>query len=120
MNNHFIQQNEKFDELAMEMRATSKCLSGLEYEARQLRLAMEADVKPDTKTCRCTEDAAANQAKHEDSSSAKRADDGPTSLTNFGKIAGPPLAPKNALVTPWSTKALKRQSRISYPKRCAR
>ena len=55
---------------------------------------MEADVKPDTKTHKRMEDAAADRVKHGDSSSAKkRVDAGPTSLTSFGMIAEPPALP---------------------------
>ena len=81
-------------ELTEEMRATNQRLAGLEHEARQPRLAMEADVETDKTTRKRTEGApAADRAKHNrDSSSAKKANDGPTSLTSFGKIAEPPLA----------------------------
>ena len=72
-------------------RDTSHRLTGLEHYARQSRLAMEADVKPDTKTHKRTEDAAANRAKHGDSCSAKRVNTyGPTSSTNFGMNAESP------------------------------
>ena len=102
--------------------ATNERLTGLKHEARQPRLATETDVETNTKFRERTEGAtAADRAKHiEDSSSARtRGDDGPTSLTNFGKIAEPPLAPKKCiLVTPWLTKALKHQSRIFHPWRC--
>ena len=59
------------------------------------RLATEADVKPDTKTCKRTEDAAADQVKNGDSSSA-RVDDGPTCSTSFSMIAEP-LAPEKSI-----------------------
>ncbi|CAM9124457.1 unnamed protein product, partial [Ascophyllum nodosum] len=55
----------KMDELAEEMRATNKRLASLEQDARQPRLAMEADVPADKKTRKRTEGAAtAVQAKH--------------------------------------------------------
>ena len=55
---------------------------------------MKADVKPDTKTRKLTEDAAADRVKFNgDSSSARRVDDGSTSLANFGKLAEPPALP---------------------------
>ena len=60
-------------------------LAGLEHEARQPRLTTEAE-----------EGAAAadDRVKHNgDSSSARRVDDGPTTLINFGKIAEPPALP---------------------------
>ncbi|CAM9218016.1 unnamed protein product, partial [Ascophyllum nodosum] len=66
---------------------------GPEHRARQPRVATEADVKPDTKTYKRTEDAAADQAKHGDRCSAKRVDGGPTSLTNFVMITEPPALP---------------------------
>ena len=53
-----------FDDFTEKMRETGQRLTGLEHEARQPRLAMEADVTPDTKTRKRTEDAAADQAKH--------------------------------------------------------
>ena len=55
---------------------------------------MEADVKPNTKTRKRTENAAADQAKHGDSSSAKRVDAGLTSSTSFGMIPEPPTLPR--------------------------
>ena len=52
--------------------------------------------------------------------SSVRVDDDPTSLTSFDMIAEPlMMAPRNALVTPSLTKALKRHSRIFHPWRCA-
>ena len=79
------------------LRTTDQRLAGLAYEGRQPRLAMEADITPDTKTRKRTEDAPANRAKHGDSSSARMADVGSTSLANFGKIAEPPLAPEKCI-----------------------
>ena len=69
------------------LRATKKGLAGLKQDARQPRLATEADVPTDKNNRKRVEDAAADQAKHGDSCSAKRVDAGPMSLTNFGKIA---------------------------------
>ena len=37
------------------LRATDQRLAGLEHDARQPHLATEADVKPDTKTCKRAE-----------------------------------------------------------------
>ena len=68
------------------MRATSQCLAELQHGAQQPRLTTEADVEPDTKTRKRTENAAADQAKN----SSARVDDGPTSLTSFGMIAESP------------------------------
>ena len=47
MKSHFDRQNKMFDELTKKMRASSQRLAGLQHEARQPRLATEADVKPD-------------------------------------------------------------------------
>ena len=60
-----------------EMRATRQRLAGLEQDVRHPRLVTEADVPTDTKIRKRTEDAAADQAKHGDSCSAKRLDAGP-------------------------------------------
>ena len=87
---HFDQQDEKLDELMEKMTETNQRLAGLEHKARQPRLAMEVDVTPDTKTRKRTEDAAADRAKHGDSSSAKRVDASPTSSTSFGMTAESP------------------------------
>ena len=73
------------------MRDTKQRLEGLEQDARQPRLAIKADVPPDAKTRGRTEGAAAAvQAKHGDSCSAKRVQAGPTSSTTFGMKAEPP------------------------------
>ena len=45
---------------------------------------METDVQTDTKTCKRTEDAAADEAKHGDSCSTKKADPDPMCLISFG------------------------------------
>ena len=62
---------------------------------------MEANFKTDKKTPKHTEGAAAaDRAKYNgDSSSAKRVDHGPTSLTSFDKIAEPSLAPEKCIVS---------------------
>ena len=70
-----------------------KRLTRLEHEARQPRLAMEADGPADTtKTRERTEGAAtAVQAMRGDCFSARRFEPGPnTNSTNFGVKAGPP------------------------------
>ena len=83
------------DELAEEMRATNKRLASLEQDARQPRLAMEADVPADKKTRKRTEAAAtAVQAKHGDSCSMNRVDPDPMCSTSFGDDStGPPALP---------------------------
>ena len=77
------------------MRATKQRLPGLEQEAWQSRLTMEADVPLDTKTRERTEStAAAGQAKHGYSCSAKRVQSGPTNSASFvDDFAGPPALP---------------------------
>ena len=54
-----------------------------EHDARQPRLTVEADVQPDTKTCKSTEDAAADRVMSEDSPFAL-VDPDPMCLTSFG------------------------------------
>ena len=83
-----------FDEPTENMRRASQCLTGLEQEARQPRLATEADVLADTKNHKRMEDAVADQAKHRDSCSAKRIQAGPTSSTSFGMKAEPLTLPR--------------------------
>ena len=60
MTSLFGRSDRKLDELTEKMRATRQRLAGLEQDTRQPRLAMEADVPTDTKTCKRTENAAAN------------------------------------------------------------
>ena len=77
-------------------------LTRLEHDARQPRLAMEADGPSNTKTRERTEGAAtAVQAMHRDSCTAQRVQDGPTTnSTSFGMMAEPPDLPcrKDVLV----------------------
>ena len=56
MSSHFDRRDKKLDELTEEMKATNQRLVGLQHEARQPRLATEADVKPVKKTRKRTED----------------------------------------------------------------
>ena len=114
MRTYYDQQDGKLDELIEMAKETKQRLAGLEHYARQPRLAMEADVTSDKKTRKRTEDAAADRAKHGDSCSTKSVDAGLTSATSFGMAAEPPALPfrDDALV---DTKALPRQSRVSYP-----
>ena len=53
---------------------------------------MEADVTPDTKTRKHTEDAAADRAKHGDKSSSAQVHPDPICLTSFGGDSTKPLA----------------------------
>ena len=71
----------------------SECM---EHEARQPRLAMEADGPADTKTRERTEGAAtAVQAMRGDDFSARRVEPGPkTNSTSFGVKAEPPALPR--------------------------
>ena len=75
------------------MRATDQCEAGLEQDARQPRLAIEAEGPANTKTRERTEGVAtgAVQAMHGDSFSACRVDPGPmTNSNSFGMMAEPP------------------------------
>ena len=83
-----------FDKPTENMRRTNQRLAGLEQEARQPRLATEADVLTDTNTRKRMEDTVAVPAKHGNSCSATRAQAGPTSSTNFGMKAEPPALPR--------------------------
>ena len=85
MSSHFDRQDKQLVKLTEEMGAANQRLAGLQHEARQPRVATEADVKPDTKTRKRTENAAVDRVLNGDSSSA-RVDDGPTSLISFGMI----------------------------------
>ena len=78
-----------------EMRATDQRLTSLEHDARQPRLAMEADGSADKKTSERTEGAAtAVQAMHGDNFSDSRVDPGAkTNSTSFGVKAEPPTLP---------------------------
>ena len=87
---HFEQKAENPEE----MRATEQRSANLEPDALEPRLAMEADIATDTKTHNRMEDAEADQAKNGNSCSAKRVEDGPTSLTSFGMEAEPPALPR--------------------------
>ena len=90
----FEQQDEKLDELTKKVKETRQRLAGLEHDARQPGLATGADVPTDKKTRKRMEDAAADQAKHGDSYSAKRVDVGPTTSTSFGMTAKPSALPR--------------------------
>ena len=74
------------------LRVTDQRLAGLEQDARQPRLATEADVLTDSKTRKRTEDAAADRAKHGNSCSAKKVDPNPMFLTTFGDDSTKPAA----------------------------
>ena len=99
------------------MRGTSQRLASLEHDARQPRLAMEADGQADTEIRERTEgDATAVQAIHGDSCSANRVDSGPkTTSTSFDVTL--PLSLVGMMF--WSTTAQRRPSRVSHPLRCA-
>ena len=73
------------------LRAIYQRLAGAEYDDRQPHLASEADVKPDTKTRKRTEDAAADRVMVGNSCSAEVGPD-PMCLTSFGDDYTEPLA----------------------------
>ena len=92
----------KMDKISEDWRSVDQRLTRLEHDARQRRLAMEAD-GPATTTRERTEGAAtAVQAKQGDSCSADRVDLDPMCSTSFGDdCPGPPAPPcsgENALV----------------------
>ena len=87
--------NRNMDELTEERRWIRQHSAHLEQEAQQPRLAMEEDVKSDTKTRkRSMEGTTVDQAKHKDSCSAESVQVGPTSSINFGMKAEPPALPR--------------------------
>ena len=76
MSSHFDRQYKQLGELTEKMKHTNQRLGGLQYKSWRPFLATEADVEPDTKTLKRTENAAAaDQVKNGDCSSA-RVDDG--------------------------------------------
>ena len=84
-----------FEELTEKMRRANQRLASLEQKARQPRLAMKADVTAGKKTRERVEGAAAAvQAKHGDSCSAKRVQVGTTTSTSFGMKSKPPALPR--------------------------
>ena len=84
----------KMKEYMEEQTSIDQRLTRLEYDARQLRLAMGADGLANTKPRKRTEGAAtAVQAMHGDSFSSCRIDPGPKTLTSFGVKAEPPTLP---------------------------
>ena len=83
-----------FGEIKEDLRRTNQRLASLEQDARQPRLAMEADVTAEKKTRERTEGAAATvQTKHGDSCWAKRVQAGPKSSTIFGIKSESPALP---------------------------
>ena len=96
MDSYSDRLNKKLDEIFDEMRKMDQHVTRLEHEARQPRLAMEADGHADTKTRERTEGAAtAVQAVRGDCFSARRVRPGPTTnnSTSFGVKAEPPALP---------------------------
>ena len=89
--------DEAFEEITEDMRRINQRLASLEQDARQPRIAMESDVKADKKTRVRTEGAAAAvQAKHGDSCSAKRAQAGSKRSTSFSDDSTkPPALPRS-------------------------
>ena len=78
-----------------EMRATDQREASQEQDARQSRLAMEADGTANSKTRERTEGAATVvQAMHGDSCTAQKVQDGPKTSTSFGVKAEPPDLPR--------------------------
>ena len=86
---------DKMEEYVDDLRSIGRRVASQEQDARQPRLAMEADGSANTKTRERTEGAAvAAQAMHGDSFSACRVDPDPKSnSTSFGMKAEPPAFP---------------------------
>ena len=95
MKSHFEQLEKKLDDFKELMRLLEQQLTSQEQDARQPRLAMEADGPANTRTRERTEGAAtAVQAMRGDSFSARRVLPDPnTNSTSFGVKAEPPALP---------------------------
>ena len=96
IDSYFDRWDKKLDEISDEMRKMGEHVTRLEHEARQPRLAMEADGPTDTtKTRERTEGAATVvQAMRGDCFSARRVEPGPTTKSaSFGVKAEPPVLP---------------------------
>ena len=96
MDSCFDRQENMLDEIIMKMtRGTSQHAAKLEHNARQPRIAMEADGPTHAKTRECTEGAAtAVQAMRGDGFSARRVEPGPkTNPASVSMMAEPPLLP---------------------------
>ena len=90
----FDKSDRKLDELVEVMTAREQRLAGQEQDARQPRLAMEADGPSDTKTRERIEGAAkVVQAMHGDGFSANRVDPDPMCSISFGMKAERPALP---------------------------
>ena len=86
--------NRKLDELTGEMRGIHQRVASLDQDARQSRLALEADGPADSNTRECMEDAVtAVQAIRGDSFSASRVDPDSMCPTSFGVKAEPSTLP---------------------------
>ena len=90
MKSHFEQLEKKLDEIKELMRLFKQQLTSQEKDARQPRLAMEADGTANTKTRERTEGAAtAVHAMHGDNCTAQKVQDGPKTSISFGMKAEP-------------------------------
>ena len=88
---YFDRWKRKLKEILDEMRVVDQRAGSLEHDARQPRLAMEADGPVNIKTYERTEGAAtAVEAMHGDSCTAQKVQDGPKTSTSFGMKVKPP------------------------------
>ena len=101
----FREIRSQFDKLKELIRRLEQHLLSQEQDARQPRLAMEADGTADTKTRERTEGAAtAVQAMRLDSYTAEqKVQDGPKTSISYGMMAKPPdlLCREDVLAYPW-------------------
>ena len=90
----FDKLERRLEKFSDDMRRMDQRLASLKQDARQPRLATEADGPADTKTRERTEGAAtAVQTMHEDSFSANRVDPDPICSTSFGVKVEPSALP---------------------------
>ena len=88
---NFEQREKNLDKFMDDItRLLDQHVTSLEHDARQPRLAFETDGPANTKTRECTEGAVTDiQAKHGDSCTAQRVQDGPKTSTCFGVVVEP-------------------------------
>ena len=89
----FDHEEKKLNEFADEMREIEQRSASLEHNARQPRLAKEADEPADKETREREGAATVVQEKHGDTFSAKRVQAGPISSTSFGVKTEPDALP---------------------------
>ena len=68
---NFDRQDKTLGEFTKKMRVINQCLADLQHQAQYPRLATEADIEPEMKTCKRTEGAAADRVNNGNNSSTR-------------------------------------------------